>query len=244
MTARAAVLCAFVLPFAAAAAQPDSNAAPFGAPVDDQPIYVHAALNQLEGRFGADNAFRWSGEAWAGTDTDRLWLRSEGEVTARGLVRDGQQELFYDRPITPYFDLQAGVRSDIDSAAGRTWAAVGIEGLAPDFVDVAATAYASDTGHYAAKLEASTDWLLTQRLILQPQIEMNFYTKDDPARATGSGLSDLDTGLRLRYELSRKFAPYIAVTYEGKYGGTARFARAAADKTGDLRFTIGLRTWF
>jgi copper resistance protein B len=217
-------------------------AAPFGAPVDDQHIFYHATLDEFEGRFGRDNSLRWEGEAWAGTDQNRLWLKSEGEV-ANGAVEDGQQQLLYSRPISTYFDVQLGTRYDLDSRPGRGWAALGIEGLAPLFFHVSATAYASDTGHYAAKLEGSYDQLLTQRLILQPQIEMNFYTKDDPVRLTGSGLADIDTGLRLRYEISRKFAPYIGVTYAAKFGRTASFARDAGESSGDLRFSFGVRAW-
>ncbi|MDE2164428.1 MAG: copper resistance protein B, partial [Alphaproteobacteria bacterium] len=146
-------------------------------------------------------------------------------------------------PLTTYFDLQAGLRSDLDSRAGRTWAAFGVQGLAPYFIDVSATAYASDSGQYAAKLEGSTDLLITQRLILQPQIEMNVYTKADAARGIGAGLSDLDAGLRLRYDINRKFAPYVGVVYTGKYGGTADFARAAGEPSGGLQFVFGVRTW-
>ncbi len=249
MSVRATVACmvaaAVVWPIAALAQMetPDATpSAPFGMP-KESPLYFHAVMNQLEGRFGINNNFRWSGEAWAGTDANRLWLRSEGAVNAHGDVEDSQQEILYDRPITPYFDLQAGLRGDIDFRTGRTWAAFGVEGLAPYFFEVSATAYASDEGHYAAKLEGSTDLLITQRLILQPQIEMNFYTKDDPARGVGSGISDLDTGLRLRYEITRKFAPYIAVAYEGKFGTTADFGRVSRDKTSDFRFTVGVRVW-
>ena len=239
----AAALSMWSMPATAQLASPNAtSSAPFGS-VIEEPIFYHVMLNQLEGRFGADNSFRWSGEAWAGTDTNRLWLKSEGQVNAHGGVEDGQQEIFYDRPVTPYFDVQGGVRSDLDSRAGRTWAAFGVEGLAPYFFDVSATAYMSDGGHYAAKLEGSTDWLITQRLILQPQIEMNFYTKDDPWRGIGSGVADLDTGLRLRYEFTRKFAPYLGVTYEGKFGGTADFARRTGERTDDLRLTVGVRMW-
>lgn len=229
-----------------ATAQADGapSSAPFGQPVGDEQVYTHLILNQFEGRQGANSAFRWSGEGWAGTDTNRLWVRSEGQVTSRGTVHDSQQEAFYDRPVSPYFDLQAGLRSDIDSNAGRTWAALGVEGLAPYFFELSATAYMSDGGHYAAKLEGSTDWLITQRVILEPQFEMNFYTRNDPARVTGSGLADIDAGLRLRYEFSRKFAPYIGVTYEGKYGRTANLTRAAGDDTSALRFVLGIRAWF
>ncbi len=224
------------------AASNTASSAPFGSPIEPQ-VYHHVIMNQLEGRFGSDSSFRWSGEAWAGTDTDKLWLKSEGEVDSHGGVSDGQQEVFYDRPITTYFDLQAGLRSDLDSKAGRTWAAFGVQGLAPYFFEISATAYVSDNGHYATKFEGSTDILITQRLILQPQIEMNFYTKNDLVRAVGSGFSDLDTGLRLRYEFTRKFAPYIGLTYESKFGSSADFARTAGERTGALRFVAGVRMW-
>ena len=130
-------------------------AAPFGSPVEDEHVFYHATLDQLEGRLGRDNSFRWEGAAWAGTDMNRVRLRSEGEVSG-GRIEDGQQEIFYDRPISTYFDILLGSRYDLDSRPGRGWAAVGIEGLAPLFFHVAATAYASDRGHFAAKLEGRT----------------------------------------------------------------------------------------
>jgi copper resistance protein B len=104
--------------------------------------------------------------------------------------------------------------------------------------------FVSGEGHLAAKLEASYDVLLTQRLILQPQLELNLYSKADPVRLVGAGFSDIDTGLRLRYEFSRKFALYLGVVYQGKFGQTAIFARQAGESTGDFRFVFGIRTWF
>ena len=230
----------------AAAAVPDPNSGmPYGfSPVGDDAVYFHPIMNQMEGRFG-DGAgeFRWDGEAWVGTDFNKLWLKSEGSLHG-GAVADGQHEVLYDRPVTTYFDLQAGLRADLDSLPGRTWAAFGIQGLAPYSFEVSATAYASDGGHYAAKLGGLYDLLITQRLILQPQIELNFYTKADPVREVGQGLSHLDSGLRLRYELSRKFAPYVGVTYESKFGRTADFASNGGGPVNELRFALGLRAWF
>ncbi len=221
---------------------PDA-AAPFGSPIDDDHVFYHALLDQFEGRFGADSSFRWEGEGWAGTDMNRIKIRSEGEVTG-GSVEDGQQEIFYSRPISTYFDVLVGSRYDLDSRAGRGWAAFGVEGLAPLFFHVAATGYASDRGHFATKLEGSYDQLLTQQLILEPQAEINLYSKDDFARRIGSGLSDIDAGLRLRYEFSRKFAPYLAVTYENKFGESANLAHSDGEHPSELRFAAGIRTWF
>src|SRR5262249_40730222 len=149
-----------------------------------------------------------------GTDEHRLWLRSEGKLT-EGQVEDGQQELSYARPISTYFNALIGGRYHLDSPPRRGWGALRIDGLAPPFFCGAPTGYISGDGHFAAKLEGSYDLLITQRLILQPQIEMNFYTKDDPAREIGSGLAEIDAGLRLRYEITRKLAPYVGVTYNG-----------------------------
>jgi copper resistance protein B len=242
-----ACLLALGLAHGAAAQMSDrgapTDAAPFGPPVMDDHVFYHLMLNQLEGRFGDGSSFRWSGEAWLGTDANRLWLRSEGTL-ANGQVDDGQHELLYARPISTYFNAMVGGRYDGDSAAGRGWGAIGIEGLAPLFFRVAATGYVSGDGHLAAKLEGSYDVLLTQKLILQPQVEMNFYTKDDPGRDVGSGLADIDAGLRLRYEITRKLAPYVGVTYAGKFGGTADFARASGRATDEIRVAFGLRTWF
>ena len=228
----------------AAPATPDPNdASPYGYPISDKRLYVHGLLDEFEGRLGADKTFRWEGEGWVGGDFNRLWAKTEGEVT-KGEVSDGQQELFYDRPITTYFDLQVGGRYDLDSRQGRGWGALGVEGFAPYYATVSATLYASDTGHYAAKLDAADEIRFTQRLILEPQAELNLYTRDDPARRIGSGLSSLDTGLRLRYEISRKFAPYIGVTYEKMFARTADYVRADGDRADDLRLTVGVRSWF
>ena len=224
---------------------PPSPSAPYGPPIEDDRVYVHGLLDQAEVRGDATGAsLRWMGEAWIGTDENRLWLKSEGQLRAHGQVEDGQQELLYDRPITPFFDLQAGARYGLDSGPGRGWAAVGVQGLAPYRIHVSATAYAGDRGRTAAKLEASSDLLLTQRLILSPQIEINLYGRDDPVRRIGSGLADVDAGLRLRYEITRKVAPYVGVNEQAAFGETARLAHAAGDRAEAIRVVVGVRSWF
>ena len=215
-------------------------------PVEDNGTFAHVMFDQLEGRlFGAGGGiFRWDGQGWIGTDYDRLWVKSEGSVRRNGAVDEGRHEFLYDHAISPYWDLQAGLRADIDSRPSRQWAAFGVQGLAPLFFDVEATAYVSDQGHFAARLKGSYDLLIAQRLILQPEAELNLYSKADPARSVGAGFSDLDAGLRLRYEFDRKFAPYIGVSFENKFGQTAGFARRAGESTSGVRFLLGIRTWF
>ncbi|MBF6560743.1 MAG: copper resistance protein B [Candidatus Binataceae bacterium] len=227
-------------------AQSSTPPASWEPPVMDNQIIGHVLFDQLEGRTnGPDNEFRWDGQGWIGTDMNKLWFKSEGFVE-NGQASDGDTEALYDRPLPflRYFDAQAGVRYDLDSDPGRTWGAIGIEGLAPYFFDFEPTFYFSDRGRVAGRLTGSYDLLITQRLILQPQIEMNFYSKSDPSRSIGSGLSDLDTGLRLRYEISRKFAPYIGFAYTQTFGETATFTRDNGGIVHDPRFIFGVRLWY
>jgi copper resistance protein B len=209
-------------------------------------IFAHAMLDEFEGRInGSDKELRWDGEGWIGTDTNRLWLKSEG-FSDNAIVSDGDHEALYDRPISRmrYFDAQTGVRADLDSGPHRAWAALGIEGLAPMFFEFAPTLYFRDGGNVAGRVTGSYDMLLTQRWIAQPEAELNFYSKDDPGRQIGSGFSDLDAGLRLRYEVSRKFAPYVGFAYNGKYGNTATYSRQAGEATRNAQFVFGFRIWY
>jgi copper resistance protein B len=248
-----AAACALIgTPFVADAqtpAAPDElapvGAVEFGQPAMDRMIFVHGILDQFEGRTdGRIPDLRWSGQGWIGTDYDKFWIKTEGFLRRDGSVDDGQHEFLYSRAVSTYFNLQAGLRSDVDSHRNRNWAAFGFEGLSPLFFQIEGTGYVSNSGHFAARFEASYDLLLTNRLILQPEFEINLYSKSDPARLIGAGISDIDTGVRLRYEFNRKFAPYIGVSYEGKFGQTAAFARRASENTSGVRFVFGVRSWF
>jgi copper resistance protein B len=218
------------------------NPAPFGPPVDDQHIWVHGLLDQFEARVdGRDTSLRWDGEAWLGPDAWRIWLRSEGEITHDQLT-DGQTEVLLSRPISTYVDVLVGGRYDLDSLPGRGWGAFGVNWLAPGSIAISAMGYAGDG--VAGRVKASFDQMLTNRLILQSQAEINLYGQRDPTRRIGAGLSDLDAGLRLRYEVTRKFAPYVGVSWQQVFNETALLTRSAGQSTDDVRFTVGVRTWF
>ena len=230
-----------------ASAQP-ADAIPYGiTPIEDDRMYVHGYFDRLEGRLGGDpDSLRWDGQLWAGTDFDKLWIKSEGRFNrdGDGRMTDGDQEAPYDHPISRYFDIQAGIRTDLDSGPTRTWAALGPEGLAPYFFDLAPTLYMSGGGRFAFRLDASHDLLPTQRLVLQRQVELNACNRTDRGRSTGSGLSDLDAGLRLRCEITRKLAPHVGVAYERPTGGAVGLAREADEEVDELRLLFGARVWF
>jgi copper resistance protein B len=201
-------------------------------------------IDQLEAFDGRDgNGQSWELGGWYGTDENKLWIRSEGERSA-GKVQDGDAEVLWNHAIATYWGSQLGVRHDFGVGPERTWAAFGVEGLAPYWFELEATGYVGSSGRTAARLRVNYDVLFTQRLILTPELEANLYGKNDPARRIGSGLSDVQFGLRLRYEVRRQFAPYIGVVWTRRFGSTADFARADRQAIFDRQWVAGLRIWF
>ncbi|HWK74365.1 MAG TPA: copper resistance protein B, partial [Povalibacter sp.] len=172
----------------------------------------------------------------------KLWLKTEGESVAGD--QEGRVELLWDWTFARWWSLQAGVRHDFGEGPSRTWAAFGVQGLAPYWFEVDAALYVGEEGRTAARFSAEYELLLTQRLIFQPQFEFNVYAKDDPRNALGSGLADTQLGLRLRYEIRREFAPYAGVVWSRLYGDTADLARSAGHDADDVQLVIGLRAWF
>ena len=143
-----------------------------------------------------------------------------------------------------YWDFQVGVRHDFRPSPGRSWAAIGFQGLGPYFFELDTALFIGESGRTALRFEADYELLLTQRLILTPEIEVNLYGQNDPDTGVGSGLSDLEAGLRLRYEIRREFAPYIGVNWLRLFGNTADFARGTGKSKSEGQFTVGIRAWF
>jgi copper resistance protein B len=200
-------------------------------------------LAEVQARAGRDG-YRWDGEAWVGGDISQLWLKSEGEGGFREGVESAEVQALYSRAIGPYFTLQAGVRHDFQPSPTRTYAAVGFEGLAPYMFEVEGALFLSNKGEVLGRLEGYYDQRLTQRVILQPRVEFNLSAQDVPEIRLGSGLTDAELGLRLRYEVSRQFAPYIGISYEARTGRTADFARADGKNPTTTSFAAGMRFWF
>lgn len=183
-------------------------------------------------------------QAWYGTTYNRFVIKAEGDI-ADGTLEESSTDLLWGHALNAYFDTQLGVRLDqYNEGKDRQWLAIGIQGLAPYWFELDVTAYVGDDGRTALSAEAEYELLLTQRLILQPRAELNLYGKDDLDNRLGEGLSDLAVGLRLRYEFSRQFAPYIGVEWTDTYGDTADYRRAAGEDTSGTQFVAGLRFWF
>ncbi|MBI6974454.1 copper resistance protein B [Pseudomonas lactis] len=218
--------------------------APGGHEVHDTAINSFFIFEKLEWQDADDgSALNWEAQGWIGGDVDRLWLRSEGERT-NGKTEEAEVQALWGHSISPWWDLVGGVRQDFKPGDPQTWAAFGIQGLALYNFEAQATAYLGEGGQTAARLEGDYDILLTNKLILQPTAEFNFYGKNDPQRGVGSGLSESEVGLRLRYEVRPQFAPYVGVTWNRAYGRTADYAREEGEDNNEARLVLGVRVWF
>lgn len=200
-------------------------------------------LAEFQARRGRDG-YRWDGEGWFGGDINRLTIKTEGEGTLREGVDGAEVQALYSRAVGPYFNLQAGVRHDFKPSPTRTYATIGFEGLAPYMFEVEGAAFVSPQGDVLGRLEGYYDQRITQRLILQPRVEINLSAQDMPRQRIGAGLTDAELGLRLRYEITRRFAPYVGVSYEAKTGRTADYARADGQKPTSTSLVAGIRFGF
>lgn len=219
------------------------------APVGDRMRHFFFLADVLEYRpHGDDSDFRWDIESYYGGDFNRLWVKSEGEQSAKRGEYDLDAQVLYGRFVMKYYDAQIGARMETRTYRGhnetRAHAVIGLEGLVPYRFEIEPLLFISEEGDVSARITATKDWLLTQRLILQGRVESKLAVQEVKEFATGSGLNNVEVGLRLRYEIRREFAPYIGVSYERSLFGTEDLVRHEGGDPNQFRFVAGLRIWF
>jgi len=192
--------------------------------MDDRAPFGKVMLDRLEWRDADVSTFEWEAAAWYGGDFNKVWLATEGEHVD-GSAGDARVELLWDRILTAWWSTRVGAREDFGEGPTRDWLALGFAGLAPGFFELEAMAFVGDSGRTALRLSGDYDLLLTQRLV-------------------GAGLSDLEIGLRLRYEFRREFAPYLGLSWSKRFGDSADFAEAAGHDSDVVSWVAGIRAWF
>lgn len=193
---------------------------------------------------GGEDTLLWDAQGWYGGDVNKLWIKTEGEYSfGEDEIEDAEIQGLWSRAIAPFWDVQAGVRYDLEPK-GRTHAVLGLQGLAPYWFEIDAAAFLSTDGDVSARVEAEYDLRFSQRLVLQPRAEIEVSGQDIPALNIGSGVTGLDAGLRLRYEIKREFAPYIGAEWQKALGDTADFIRADGGDPDVIRAIVGIRAWF
>lgn len=223
-------------------AMAQARAALFRATRDSRASLVR--LDQLEWRMGrAKDGLAWQGRAWTGGDLDRFLIRSEGAMEG-GTVEHGEVRALWSHAIGPYANLETGIRQDFGHGPSRTHATIGVDAMLPYWIEVEGAVFLSHKGDLTARVELTHDMRLTNRLILQPRVEADLSAQDVPALGMGSGITEMSGGLRLRYAIQPRLAPYVGVHRERKLGDTARFARAAGEGTAATSFVAGMFFFF
>ena len=219
-------------------------------PVEDSMRFGYLLVDQLEYQmWKGDDTFRWDATGWYGGDYNRLWLKTEGEWRTSGeRGGDAQVQALYVRLIAPFWDFQVGLRYDQFSGAGfdrsRGFAVIGLQGLARYRFELEPALFISQDGDVSARLTATYDLLLTQRLILQPRLDFDAAVQSAKKFGVGEGVNSLGLGLRLRYEITREFAPYIGVQWLREFGKTADISRRGGGRADDIAVVFGVRLWF
>ena len=207
--------------------------------------FAQVMLNIAEAQISKGrDSFEWDAEGWYGGDISRLLIKSEGEGEFGCSIEKVEFQALYSHAVGPYFNVQGGIRYDIEPNPSRAYATIGFEGLAPGFFDVEGALFLSNKGELLARAEGYYDQRITQRLILQPRAEVNFAAQSTRETLTGAGLSNAEVGLRLRYDIRREFAPYVGVQYRQAFGQTRDYLRDAGEDTGGWSLLTGVRVWF
>lgn len=207
--------------------------------------FTLVSIDRLEAQIAeGEDGYLWEANAWYGGDIDKLWIKSEGEGEFGGPLDEAEIQTLWSHALDPWFDLQLGVRYDLRPEPDRAHLVAGIQGLAPYFFEVDAAVFLSDEGDLTGRLEAEYDQRITQRLILQPRIEIGLSAQDIPELGIGAGVTGLEAGMRLRYEIVQQFAPYVGVEWQRQFGDTADFTRAAGGDPDRWVFLAGAKFWF
>lgn len=194
------------------------------------------------GNSHGDALTRWDLDGWIGGDTDKLWLKSEGDITHNGTEK-AEFWGMYSRNVAEFWDAQIGVRQDIQPET-TSYLTIGADGLAPYYFETEAHIFLSDKGNVSARIKERNDLLITQRLITQPYLEVNLSTQNVPELGIGSGITSGEVGLQTRYEFTREFAPYIDFRYESKFGNTAKLAQNNGENRDGFIAGVGLHLMF
>lgn len=211
---------------------------------EDDPILTKVIIDQLEIRDTNDNKlYVFEGQTWTGKDINKLWIKADVEYH-NNKTEELELQALYSRAVTPFWNIQGGIRHDSKSEPSRSWAVIGMQGLAPYLFEIDIAAFIDEEGKAALRVSTEYEILFTQRLVLTPEIEANFYAEDSPDYHEGSGLADIQVGLRLRYHIGRQFAPYLGINWQKQFGSTAGFSKNTGDDVDTTQWVFGVRAWF
>lgn len=210
----------------------------------DDPLLTKVMIDELEvGRSHGDNPVNLDAEGWVGRDLDKFWIKTEAEYVD-GEFEEAELQFLYSRAISTYWDLQAGIRHDFKPDPDETWGTIGVEGLAPGFIESEFAVFIGESGQTEWRLKAEYELLLNRKIVLRPKFDVVAYGKTDSDHLQGSGLAALQAGIRLGYRIRREFTPYVGLVRTNLYGDTADLRTQDGARRNDTRWVVGITVWF
>ena len=205
--------------------------------ISDDPLLVYFKADKLEWRDSDEgDLLVWELDAWIGKDLNKLWVKSRGERLDSDTERS-EIDVLYSRAISPFWDLQMGLRHEFRPKPTQDWLGFGFKGIAPYLFEVDANIFVNDDSQINARLEIEYEYMLSQKLVLVPNLELSIYSDNDNDREITSGLSLAELGLRLHYEIKREFSPYIGINFEKKFGNSE------VEESSESQLVLGLSFW-
>ncbi|ENX34380.1 hypothetical protein F889_01658 [Acinetobacter colistiniresistens] len=187
-------------------------------------------------------------KTWVGTDENKLFIladyaKAESEKSEQSLAA------LYSRNIADFWDVQAGVNyrynPDREVDKEQFEGVVGLHGMAQYFFETDAHLYVGQDQQWRFVLETERDLLLTQKLILQPYLEMEWVLRDESKYAAKTGLADAEVGIKTRYEtVKNRVMPFIDVGYAYSNGRKQTNWQTASDSKNGWVYGAGLSLKF
>ncbi len=210
----------------------------------DDPLLFKFMADRLELRDGSEGSLQsWEVDAWAGKDLNKLWIKMSGE-RADGTVLSSEVDLLYSRAVAPFWDLQLGLRHQSRPGPSQDWVGLGFKGEAPYGIETDINLFVNEDSLAELRIELEYEYMITRRWVLLPSLEASLFSDDDATRGIGSGLSSMELGLRLGWEMRREFMPYLGLNLEQSFGNTADQLEAAGEDSIDTQWVAGISFWF
>ena len=185
-------------------------------------------------------------ETLIGTDENRVFVEANLNK-AESNDPNYDVSALYSRNVAPFWDVQAGVRYSEDKNnrnSNRIDGVIGLLGLAPYFFETKAYLYGGENNFWGASFEFDRDLLLTQKLITQPYIAADIVLNDNSDFAAKSGLSELKTGIKTRYEINKRIRPFVDVAYQYEKGQKLTTFQEATDSEKGWKYGAGIELVF
>lgn len=182
--------------------------------MEDDPWIVQFDVHELEYRKKSGDTLKaWDMQLSLGQDLQQWTLAWQAEAD-EDEIENSELSLNYGKAISPYWNATLGLTHDNRPQPQRSWMQLGLEGLAPFFIDTKLDVLVDEDGDMGLRIQLEQELMLSQRWQLNTGLEINVYAQNDRTLDIESGVQKIELALRLAYGVTRQFAPYIGIVHE------------------------------